>query len=167
MQNAQPLGEMISMSIRSLATRAIPVLFALLTINNCYARFIVSGENSCLGNDVYAYNFSETSLLPDFSVKVSEYPLLPDITFKIVNDPRQANLIFIDDAVSSDMKVCKQGNSIGAKTIKVSDLVAIPDITVKLSEHSSFPDYKIFIESNKFTKEEVAALFAVIWKANR
>lgn len=158
---------MLSMSIQSPATRSITFLFALLTINNCYARFIVSGENSCLGNDVYAYNFSETAHLPDFSVKVSEHSSFPDITFKIVDDPRQANLIFIDDAGSSDMKVCKQRNSIGAKTIKVSALVAMPDITVKLSEYSSFPDYKIFIASKKFTKEEVVALFAVIWKSNK
>lgn len=146
---------------------SIAILFVLLAASPCFATFIISGENSCLGNDIYAYHFSETASFPDFSVKVSEHTAFPDITLKLVDDPRQANLIFVDGSGNADMKVCKQGVGISIKTINVSERIAFPDITVKLSEHPSFPDYNIFIESNKFTKEEVAALFAVIWKANK
>lgn len=65
------------------------------------------------------------------------------------------------------MKVCKSSSSLGAKTIKVSEYAALPDITVRLSQYPATLDYRIFIASDRFTKEEVAALFAVIWESNR
>lgn len=147
--------------------RVIAFLLAILTINNSYAEFVISGEDSCLGNNAYAYYFSENAPFPDFSVKVNEFSPFQDLTFKLVDDPMQADLIFVDGAENSDMKVCKNRTSIGVKTIKVSEFIAFPNITVRLSEYPATYDYKIFISSSEFTKEEVAALFAVIWKSKK
>lgn len=146
-----------------------PVLLAvsILLSNPVFAAFIISSESHCYGNGAYSYNFSETASFPDYTVKVSETASFPDITLKIVSDPRQADLILVDNFTKSNMKVCKQSNSIGVKTIKVSDSASFPDITVKLSETSPFPDYRLFIRSENVTKEEAAALFAVILKESR
>jgi len=146
-----------------------PVLLAvsILLTNPAFAAFIISSESNCYGNDAYSYYFSETAFSPDYTVKVSETAFSPDITLKIVSDPRQADLILVDGFTKGNMKVCKKSNSIGVKTIKVSNTAFSPDITVKLSETSFSPDYKIFILSETFTKEEAAALFAVILKESR
>lgn len=152
-----------------LRLRANPVLLAvsILLSNPVFAALIVSNESNCYGNDIYAYHFSKTSLLPDYTVNVSETVLLPDFTLKIVSDPRQANLILVDGFAKGNMKVCKVGSSIGVKSIKVSNTALSPDITVKLSETALLPDYTIFILSEFFTKEEAAALFAIILKESR
>jgi hypothetical protein len=136
-------------------------------INPAFAEFIISGESNCYGNGTYSYYFSETAIVPDYKVKISENSLLPDITVKIVSDPKQADLIFVDEFKRSNMKVCKSSSSIDAKRIKVSSTTLFPDVTVNISEKSPYPAYKIFILSETFTNEEVVALFAVIWKENR
>lgn len=146
----------------------LALLFISMFVSNpAFAVFIISGESSCHGNDTYSYHFSGTAFSPDYTVKVSETAFSPDITMKIVSDPREADLIFVDGYDKSDMKVCKKSSSFGVKTIKVSETAFSPDITVKLSETPLSPDYKIFVLSEIFTKEEAVALFAVIWKANR
>lgn len=131
------------------------------------AAFIVSGEQSCFGQNTYAYHFSESAIISDYTVKVNSTALISDITMQLVTDPKQADLILVDGFTEGNMKVCKKSSSIGMKTIKVSNSDVSPDITVKLSETSLFPDYKIFILSETFTKEEAAALFAVILKESR
>jgi hypothetical protein len=105
--------------------------------------------------------------MPDFTIKVSPYAFMPDITMGIVNSPKEANLILVDDLSQANMRVCKEQSSFGSKTIMVSDTAFMPDITVQLLTHAVMADYKIFIASERFTNEEAAALFALIWEANR
>jgi hypothetical protein len=140
---------------------------SILLSNPVFAAFIISSESNCYGNDAYSYYFSEAAFPSDYTVKVSETAFPPDITMKIVSDPRQADLILVDEFTKGNMKVCKESSSIGVKTIKVSNTALLPDITVKLSDKSFSPDYKIFVLSETFTKEEAAALFAVILKESR
>lgn len=147
---------------------AVVLLFAVVLLHKpIYAVFIISGENNCFGSDTYKYYFSETAIIADFTVKVRKDALLPDITMKLVNDPKQADLIFVDGFSQANMKVCKISIPVGVKSIKLSDTALLPDITVRLSETAILADYKIFILSAVFTKEEAAALFAVIWKSSR
>lgn len=140
------------------------LVVSILLSNPVSAAFIISGESSCYGTDTYSYYFSETASLPDYTVKVSETAFLPDVTMKIVGDPSQADLILVDGLDKGNMKVCKTSSSFGAKAIKVSSTAFLPDITVKISETAFLPDYKIFVKSETFTREEAAALFAVILK---
>ena len=67
------------------------------------------------------------------------------------------------------MKICKTNNAYGtgAKTIVVKDVAFSPDISVKLTEYAMSSDYKMYVDSKNFSKEEVAAVFAVIWAENR
>jgi hypothetical protein len=146
----------------------VVLVTSILLSSPVSAAFIISAEAGCFGRDTYAYHFSETTIIPDYTVKVTSTALLPDITMQLVNDPKQADLILVDEFSKSGMKVCKGSSlAIGVKTIKVSETAILPSITVKLSETSLSPDYKIFVQSRIFTKEEAAALFAVIWSVNR
>ena len=135
--------------------------------NNAFAAFIISTNGSCYGNDVYTYHFSSTAFSPDYTVKVSSTAFSPDLTIKIVDDPKKANLILVDEFKDGDMQICKKSTSFGAKTIKVSSTAFSPDITIKLSDYSFSVDYTIYVASERMTVEEAAALFAVVWQANR
>jgi hypothetical protein len=143
------------------------VCLTILNNGNAFAGFIISGKSACSGGDVYSYKFYsyEYEQSPNLiRVKVSEYEFYPDITMKLVYDPREADLIFVDDLENANMKVCKSSSLSGAQTIKVSKYESNPNIKVKMSNYPSSPYYKIFISSKIFTSEEVAALFAVILK---
>lgn len=152
-------------NIFSLNQKLLLVFLSLLLNNSVFAYFIISGEVACNGNNTYSYNFSETAIMPDYTVKVSETAIMPDITMKLVDNPKHADLILTDEFKKSDMKVCKDSNLFGgAKTIKVSETAIMPDVTVKLSTSPLFPDYKIYISSKYFTKNEATALFAILLK---
>jgi hypothetical protein len=148
--------------------KSILLLFLTLALSdNAFAAFIVSTNKSCYGNNIYSYHFSSTAFSPDYTVKVSSTAFSPDLTIKIVDDPKKANLFLVDDYKDGDMQVCKKSTSYGVKTIKVSSTAFSPDITIKLTESSYSADYTIFVASERMTVEEAAALFAVIWQANR
>jgi hypothetical protein len=144
------------------------LLLALLALsNNASANFIISTNDSCYGSGVYKYHFSSTLFSPDYTVKVSSTAFSPDLTIKIVDDPRKADLILTDDFRNAHMQMCVSNTQYGAKTIKVSSTAFSPDITIKLTEYSYSVDYTIFVASTRLSVEEAAALFAVIWQANR
>lgn len=128
---------------------------------------IVSSTNKAQAKKIYSWYFSEDAILPDISVKVSPDAILPDITMKIVHDPKQADLIVTDNFAKADIFINKAKSSIGKKVVKVSPDVILPDVTVKLSEDALFPDYKIYVLSSIYTKEEAAAIFVVLWKAKQ
>lgn len=152
-----------------LLRRPALLLFAAgaLFSNPALAAFVVSAQADCLGKNIYAYRFSRSVANADFSVQVSQSTLLPDITLKLVSDPDQADLILADRLEDNDMEVCKSISAVGIKTILITDTAFRPDVKVTLAESSLLPDYTIFVQSESFTNEEAAALFAVIWKVNK
>lgn len=129
------------------------------------AQFIISAEGSCFGGNTYSYNFTR-SITADFTVKVSRSAVAPDLRMRLVSSPRDANLILVDDFDGADMKVCKS-RSLTDTSIRVSPSAVVADISVALSRSVVIPDYHIFIDSERLSDEEAAALFAVIWEANR
>lgn len=139
---------------------------------NASASFIVSAESNSYssnlyGDKVYEYKFSTSSITSDYTVNVSDSTLTPDISMKLVDNPQYADLIFVDNFDKADMKVCKTSIGFDTLTINVSNSAILSDISILLSRSPLFFDYTIFVASTKFTKEEAAALFAVIWEENR
>jgi len=145
------------------------LLFAASALfsNPALAAFVISAQADCLGKNIDAYRFSSSVANADFSVQVGQSTALPDITLKLVSDPDQADLILADHLDDSDMAVCKSISAMEVKTILITDAAFRPDVKVALAEAPFLPDYTIFVQSESFTNEEAAALFAVIWKVNR
>ena len=129
--------------------------------------FIVSTATKIQPNKIYEYYITDVAIAPDIEVKVSETAIAPDFTFKIVHDPREADLVFVDDHEKADVFVTKAKSALAAKTIKVSATSIVPDISVKIANDPILPDYKIYVSSAHFTKEEAAAIFAIYLKASR
>lgn len=146
------------------------VVFALAISSPVSAAFVISGEEGCYsGQKIYAYHFTEFSAFPTYTVQVNGTTISPNITIQLVRDPKIADLVFVDALSIAEMKVCKTNNPFGtgAKTIVVKDVAFSPDITVRLTEYSLSPDYKMYVDSKNFSREEVAAVFAVIWAERR
>ena len=148
----------------------------LLSIYHSRGAFVISAVEEPSGfsygsETIYHYKFDKTSSFPDYTVKVSENVSYPDVTIALIGDPSEANLILADDLNSSDMKVCKTESTfttVEIKTIKVDSTASFPDLSVKLiTDSSKTADYKMLVQSDRFTRQEAAALFAVIWEANK
>lgn len=143
-------------------------VFISIICSNTSAAFIISNNSSCTGIDTYQYSFTRSSVKPDYTVKVVKAAVMPDLTIKLVDDPRQADLVLVDSFENADMKICKVNSfSSGIKTIMVTEFSVMPDVTVLLSETTVLQNYKLFVRSSEISREEAAALFAVIWKANK
>lgn len=129
--------------------------------------FTISTATRIHATKVYGFYFSATAVLADYTVKVSPDLLVADLSLKIVHEPEEADLIFLENDEKAQMFVAKMKSPVGVKTINVSSNAVTADITVKLSEDILMPDYKIYVLSSRFSKEEAAALFAVTWKEKR
>lgn len=146
------------------------VAFVFTISSPVTAAFVISGEENCYsGQKIYAYHFADFSAFPTYTVQVNSTTISPNITIQLVRDPRNADLVFVDALSFAEMKICRTNNAYGtgAKTIVVKDVAFSPDISVKLTEYAMSSDYKMYVDSKNFSKEEVAAVFAVIWAENR
>lgn len=141
-------------------------LFALLLITSQAKALTISTEISCFGSGAESYHFSNFELSPDFTVKVTAFDLTPDISMQLVNNPRDADIILVDNLAERDAAACITQSSYGAKTIVLSDTSLNPDITIALSETNYSAEYRIFIRTNKLTKEQAVALAAVILQSS-
>ena len=50
------------------------------------------------------------------------------------------------------------------RTIRVDDAAAHPDLTISLGGETA-PDFKPYVRSARFSHEEAAVLFGVMWRA--
>lgn len=124
----------------------------------------ISTATKIPGAKVYSYHFSDSVILPDYTVKIVDKSFVSDLSLKIVHEPEEADVLFVENDKNADIFVSKASTAIGVKSIKISPTSIAPDITVLLSEDVTLPDYKIYVLSTRFTRDEAAALFAVIWK---
>lgn len=147
--------------------KLIPIFLLTLCTSYRTEAFTIGIQSNCIGSNVYSYHFSDTALPVDYTVRVSESELLPDITMQIVTDPVEADLILSDDLSQVDMAACISQVPHGTKAIKLSNLQFGTDINIKLTTYAYSPDYKIFVRSKMVTKEQAAALLAIILKSNR
>jgi hypothetical protein len=133
--------------------------------------FVIAVETSCYSSEAHTYHFSDTAIVPDFDVKVSKAEIFPDLTIKLVSSPQLADLVVVDSSSylgeTPNMRICISASSISGTVIKVTSNAIFPDITVELSESPVLHDYTLYVDSDRVSAEQAAALFAVIWKRNR
>ena len=73
---------------------------------------------------------------------------------QIVDDPATADFVLVDDGES--------GACDGAvETIRLDSEARNPDLTVALSHEAA--DYKLYVRSPRFSAQDAAAFFAVMW----
>ena len=155
----------------------IVLILSVFITNYANASIDVSLEKQCFGGNSHEFFFTNSSLSPDYKVKVgaSIYPY--DVSFEVVKKRSEADLVFIENTFedesarrfskSSDIKLCKKLSPVGAEVIELSNTEQNPYVSVKISGYVLNRDYRIFIKSKRVSQHQAAAYFAILWKTDR
>ena len=138
---------------------------AILTLSfvlPSHGEILISVELDCFGDDVVSFELSPNEVAPDFTVELSPLSFISDFTFQIVDSSEEADLVFADEISYADKLVCKSSTALDVTTIRVVETAIAPDLKITLSESVYNPDYKFFVDSEVFSVEEAAAVFAVM-----
>ncbi len=82
---------------------------------------------------------------------------------QLVDEPAAADFVLVDDFDAAASNACR--TSMPLRTIRVDDATAHPDLTISLAGGDAAPDFKLYVHSARFSHEEAAALFGVMWQA--
>lgn len=152
------------------------IILFILSIGSAQAQFFISAKMSCAYSlSSYSYLIGPNVMYPDIEISTGPSVMYPDIRIKLVSNPKQANLLFVDDMLLNystrnyvDMSVCKTIHSLpGGKSIRVGPNIMYPDIRVRVGPNVSNADYRLYFNSSLFSVNEAAALFPAIWSFNR
>ena len=92
------------------------------------------------------------------TVRIDNNAARPNLRMQIVDDPASADFVLVDDGESG---VC-DGT---VETIRLDSEARNPDLTVALSHEAA--DYKLYVRSPRFSTQDAAAFFAVMWRNAR
>lgn len=151
-------------------TRSAAPLIALLAwllSPATLAQSRINGLDDCPPDGTIGLYFDLTPLQADFKVMVSDYEVEPDISIRLVNHFAQADLVFADGEPGSDVIVCRSSTRYRATTLFVAKFVTQPDVTIMLNSRVKHPDYTLYVDSETYSAEEAAAVFAVLWDRQR
>jgi hypothetical protein len=97
----------------------------------------------------------------DYTVRIDNSTPTPDLRMQIVDDPAAADFVLVDDGDTAN--TCD--GAIAINSVRIDPDASRADVTVALSRAAA--DYKIFVQSAKFSERDAAALFAAIWQRDR
>ena len=112
---------------------------------------------SCFVAGRDAYRFS-TSATARYTVRVDNAALHPALRMQLVDEPAGADFILIDDSASG--QACDGAATVSS--IRLDSGAAHPDLTVALSRTPAA--IKIYVHSARYSPQDAAALFAVMWR---
>ena len=117
----------------------------------------------CFATGTAIYRVSATARTPDYRVKIDNQAIHPNLRMQLVDDPAAADFVLVDDFGADASDACRAEMPI--KTIRVDDAATRPDLTISLAGGGATPDFKLYVHSARFSHEEAAALFGVMWQA--
>jgi hypothetical protein len=121
--------------------------------------------NPCFTSGTATYRISAAAPAPDYRVRIDNAAAHPDLRVGLVDQPEIADFVLVDDLDAV------QGNACAAttppKTIRVDAGETLPDLTVSLSQigAADASDFKLYVRSARFSQEDAAALFGVMWRS--
>ena len=72
-------------------------------------------------------------------------------------------VVLVDDHDVAASDACR--TSMPLKTIRIDAQAAHPDLTISLAGGDATPDFRLYVHSARFSHEEAAALFGIMWQA--
>lgn len=121
------------------------------------ASFFTSRARPCFiaGNAGYEISANGPA---DVTVRIDNAATKPNLRMQLTDDAAAADFVLVDDGdAASD---CTGAAAI--QNIRLDPAAADADLTVALSRAPA--DYKIYVRSIRFSQQDAAALFAVIWQ---
>lgn len=129
-----------------------------------YSMLAPAEDSLCLASGAATYRIAHEIASPDFRIKVVSEAPRPDLRMQWVDRAELADFVLVDDLNASGPAACRSAAPI--RTVALHIGAAAPDVTVKLSAEPA-ADYKIYVQSARFSQQDAAALLAAIWKANQ
>jgi hypothetical protein len=140
------------------------ILVAVIAVPAAAHSTFAPGDDFCFASGAATYRLAPRSSSPDYRVKIDNAAPRPDLRMRLVDRPELADFVLADDFGAMPGNACR--SAVPVKTIKVDSETSTPDVVVSLAP-SIAPDYKIYVHSVRHSHQDVAALLAVLWKAQQ
>jgi hypothetical protein len=129
------------------------------------AEAFLSPTHPCFTSGTTTYQISASAPAPDYKVRIDNRAAHPDLRIRLVDQPEIADLVLVDDADATQGNACAA--SAPLKTIRIDTDETPPDLIISLAGEIDAPDLKLYVRSARFSDEDAAALFGVMWQASR
>jgi len=139
----------------------ILLLLGMLAIPAGAHTFFTALPTLCFTNGSATYRVSSSAASPDYSIKIENKAARADLRIAIVDSPETADFVLVDDAGAIESAAC---NEPSAKTIRVGASESAPDMVVSLAHDMPDADYRLYVYSARFSRDQAAALLAVMSK---
>ncbi len=121
--------------------------------------FFAPAPRPCLDTGTATYQLS-SARDADTTVRIEDANAEADLRVAFVDTPDTADFILVDDG--SDAASCPAA---GYRTLRVSRSAPKADISVGIAANAA--DYRIYLHSTLYSREDAAGLFAAMWRADR
>ncbi len=137
----------------------ILLLLGMLAVPAGAHTFFAAPPTLCFTNGSATYRVSTRATAPDYSIKIGNEGARPDLRIAIVDSPEMADFVLVDDVGGVESATCSERN---AKIIQVGAGETTPDMVVSLANDMPDPDYRLYVYSARFSRDQAAALLAVM-----
>jgi hypothetical protein len=141
------------------------ILVAVIAVPAAAHSTFAPADDLCFASGAATYRLSPRASSPDYRVRIDNAAPRPDLRMQLVDRPEIADFVLADDFGAAPGNACR--SSVPVKTVKVDSDARAPDVTVSLAPGTAAPDYKIYVHSVRYSHQDVAALLAVLWKAQQ
>ena len=140
------------------------VLLGLALLVPAAAQAFLPPKHPCFASGAAGYQVSATAPTPDYKVKIDNRAAHPDLRLELVDEPTAADFVLVDDPDAADDNAC---NTSPLKTIRIDAAEQRPDLTISVAANVEAPDFKLYVRSLRFSQDDAAALFGIMWRASR
>jgi hypothetical protein len=135
-------------------TQVASLLTLVLAIPAVAGVYFSPKAKPCFVAGSAAYRVADSGTA-NVTVRIDNKAARPNLRMQIVDDPASADFVLVDDGESG---VCDGA----VETIRLDSEARNPDLTVALSHEAA--DYKLYVRSPRFSTQDAAAFFAVMWR---
>jgi hypothetical protein len=122
-------------------------------------------EGPCFASGAATYRIARDAPAAEFRIKIADHTAQPDLRMQLVDRAEIADFVLVDDFSGQEPAPCRSATPI--RTVTVDADAAQPDVTVNLSADAGVSDYKIYVDSVRFSQRDAAALLAAMWKTDQ
>ena len=142
------------------------ILFAVLAIPAAAHSTFAPQDELCFASGSATYRLTTKASSPDFRIKIDNAAQRPDLRMQLVDRPEIADFVLTDGYYdTAPSNACNSPAPV--KTVNLDDEARKADVTVSLASGDTFPDFKIYVHSARFSHRDAAAMLAALWKAQQ
>ena len=141
------------------------ILLAVIAVPAAAHSTFAPQDELCFASGAATYKLAPKASWPDYRVKIDNSAPRPDLRMQLVDRPEIADFVLADDYGAVPGNACRSAAPL--KTIKIDSEAQAPDVTVSFGPGDTMPDYRVYVHSVRYSQQDVAALLAVLWKAQQ